>query len=322
MKDHAAGADIGADKAKNSQGRTSSGGRLADSDSVGPASTPAALHSDTRPAGAQLIWLDFRAGIPVELFPIERSSQDPLPSVLAQSFFEHFDLHYIRAHSLGETAEQMSARRMATTITVFEYDQPTQAGLRFLYETRRRYADLPIVMFTLHHSEELAVWALRNRVWDYFIKPIDQRALHRIAQIFSSWLKAGEDGVITGPLNCSYPSEARLLSRYGRHLDMASVRVYLETNYAHTISEREIALHCRLSPATFTRAFRRETGTTFHKYLTCFRVEKAVELLDGTRAIADVATATGFRDPNYFARVFKRLIGESPSQYCETRGLQ
>src|SRR5260370_30775244 len=49
----------------------------------------------------------------------------------------------------------------------FEYDCPAPIQLEALRSTRSSYPLLPILMITEDHSEELAVWALRMRVWDY-----------------------------------------------------------------------------------------------------------------------------------------------------------
>jgi DNA-binding NtrC family response regulator len=61
---------------------------------------------------------------------------------------------------------------MAPQAICFEYDYPDIPRLAALQETKLGYPSLPIVMVTKQHSEDLAVWAFRSRVWDYFIKPL------------------------------------------------------------------------------------------------------------------------------------------------------
>ena len=58
-------------------------------------------------------------------------------------------------------------------IICFDYDCPDVAGLNLLRQVKKDFPSVPILMLTEHNSEELAVWALRSRVWDYFVKPID-----------------------------------------------------------------------------------------------------------------------------------------------------
>ena len=54
----------------------------------------------------------------------------------------------------------------------FDFDLPDQVGLDSLRKTKARYPSLPFLMLTDDHSTELAIWALRARAWDYFVKPV------------------------------------------------------------------------------------------------------------------------------------------------------
>ena len=54
----------------------------------------------------------------------------------------------------------------------------------------------------------------------------------------------------------------------------------------------------------------------FSAYLNEFRVDKAQQLIRDSRlSLKDVGTAVGYSDANYFTRVFKRLTGQTPSEY-------
>jgi len=51
-------------------------------------------------------------------------------------------------------------------------------------------------------------------------------------------------------------------------------------------------------------------------YLQRLRVERSLELLaDSEKSITEIAFAVGFQDSNYFARIFQRVLGQSPSSY-------
>ncbi|MEE1198283.1 MAG: helix-turn-helix transcriptional regulator [Acutalibacteraceae bacterium] len=52
------------------------------------------------------------------------------------------------------------------------------------------------------------------------------------------------------------------------------------------------------------------------QFILKIRIERAKELLDFTdKSIADIAESSGFQDQNYFARIFKKQVGLSPTQY-------
>lgn len=61
--------------------------------------------------------------------------------------------------------------------------------------------------------------------------------------------------------------------------------------------------------------FRREMGVTFSDYLTKVRVSRAKELLMEGRSVEDVSECVGYRDGNYFIKIFKKYVGVTPSKY-------
>jgi len=67
--------------------------------------------------------------------------------------------------------------------------------------------------------------------------------------------------------------------------------------------------------------FRRELGLTPVEFRTRLRLERARELLaTGPRRVAEVARASGFDDPKYFARLFQRAHGAAPRAYARRYG--
>jgi DNA-binding response OmpR family regulator len=96
---------------------------------------------------------------------------------LSRLFAEHAAVELLDVQVLRSMIEPVGC---LPDVLVAEYDYPDLNALRLLREVRERFPLLPIVIFTLQHSEALAVWALRNRVWDYFVKPLAKRVVQRI----------------------------------------------------------------------------------------------------------------------------------------------
>ncbi|ALS27221.1 AraC family transcriptional regulator [Paenibacillus sp. 32O-W] len=62
--------------------------------------------------------------------------------------------------------------------------------------------------------------------------------------------------------------------------------------------------------------FKKELQVTFTKYLTEKRIKRACELLRNTDCpIGEVSERTGYRDLFYFAKLFKKKMGCTPSEY-------
>ena len=109
-----------------------------------------------------------------------------------------------------------------------------------------------------------------------------------------------------------------------RHLNMIHKTVqYLRIHYAEKITLSAMAEMVYLSPAYFSRIFKKETGSTFSSYLNQVRIEKSKEmLLHLDLRLTDIALMTGFEDQSYFTKVFKRVTGSAPLKYRESKGLK
>ncbi len=113
--------------------------------------------------------------------------------------------------------------------------------------------------------------------------------------------------------------EARDVER--EHAALARVLELVQQRYAAPIALAEAARAVHMSVPTFTRFFRRMTGTSFVQYLNRWRVRRACILLRETqRAVAEVAAACGFANLSHFNRQFRRRIGTTPSAYRRDGG--
>lgn len=99
-----------------------------------------------------------------------------------------------------------------------------------------------------------------------------------------------------------------------RHLLRA--KDLIDTRYREPLDVSTLARAARLSPAHFSREFRREFGETPHQYLLTRRLERAAALLRNTdRSISDVCFAVGLHGVGSFTTSFGRAFGLSPGAY-------
>jgi AraC-like DNA-binding protein/ligand-binding sensor protein len=130
-----------------------------------------------------------------------------------------------------------------------------------------------------------------------------------------------------------YSSMLRLLEIFGRHLSILSNQVAIESSATepaavarakHFIAQNQDSAICLASVAKavntstfyFCKLFKRTTGLTFTDYLARVRIERAKKLLlDPNRRVSEVAYDVGFQSLPHFNRVFRRVAGESPTNY-------
>ena len=91
---------------------------------------------------------------------------------------------------------------------------------------------------------------------------------------------------------------------------------YIRENYRRDISMQDLAGAMNYSEAYFCKLFKQCFNKNFTAYLTEYRVKEAKRLLEQpTINVKEVGKAVGYMDPNYFARVFKRITGQTPTEY-------
>jgi AraC-like DNA-binding protein len=99
-----------------------------------------------------------------------------------------------------------------------------------------------------------------------------------------------------------------------RHLLRAKDLV--DARYREPLDVRALARAAHLSPAHFSREFRRAFGETPHQYLLTRRLERAAALLRNTdRTVADICMTVGLRSVGSFTTTFGRVFGVSPTAY-------
>ena len=204
----------------------------------------------------------------------------------------------------------------------FQFDYPDARGLAELRQAKERIPSVPLIMITQAHSESLAVWAFRARVWDYFVQPVDLERFLSVLNALSTVQSAPGRGQrpLTGPLMPlnAMPSELRIRGSGGpdKHGALELAVSYVQRNLDTKIVQGRVAELCGLTPFQFSRLFKRQYDLTFQEFVLQTRITAAKAMLSHPGAsVSDVCYSVGFRDLSYFTRTFHRYVGETPSQY-------
>ena len=101
---------------------------------------------------------------------------------------------------------------------------------------------------------------------------------------------------------------------HARHLLRAKDLV--DARYREPLDVPALARAAHLSPAHFSREFRRAFGETPHQYLLTRRLERAAALLRNTdRTVMGICLAVGLQSVGSFTTSFRRAYGLSPTEY-------
>lgn len=250
----------------------------------------------------EVLWIDFRGKKDMQPSPLIKDRnialfdgcrEAELFSVLARGFFK---------------------------VLVFHFSYPTSNGLRVLEQTKRDFPSLPIVMLTEAHSEALAIWALRTRVWDYFVEPVGTsevlEAVRRLLDIKvknSSQRDPNREPVTRMSLHAGYRP-----NRGAKDL-IARARTYIEQHFHREITQKELADHVNVSHTHLSRIFKQHCGQSFKQFLWSTRISAAKMLMmDPDISVTAVSYEVGCTDPGYFATKFRAETNMTPSEYRES----
>jgi YesN/AraC family two-component response regulator len=200
----------------------------------------------------------------------------------------------------------------------FEFDYPDLEGLRAIKRTKLAFPFLPILMITHYHSEELAVWAFRARVWDYMVHPLSlEEIVLRLETLLRIRNEPNSPASRTMYSSKEFiPIELRFCANAVKQGTTLPAISYIEKNFGETVRVKSLADLCSMTAAQFSLRFKRENGVSIRDYLIQFRINKAKQMLENPySSVTDIAFAVGFNDLSHFTRLFKRYSGSLPSHY-------
>jgi AraC-like DNA-binding protein len=97
---------------------------------------------------------------------------------------------------------------------------------------------------------------------------------------------------------------------------LAKAMDYISSHFNEPLTLDDVAEHAFVSSCYVSRLFMRELGVGFVNYLTSVRMDNAKRLLSETQLkVFEVAELSGIPDAHYFAKLFRKSTGISPSGY-------
>jgi AraC-like DNA-binding protein/ligand-binding sensor protein len=130
-----------------------------------------------------------------------------------------------------------------------------------------------------------------------------------------------------------HESMVKLLSIFAQHLSMVSNQIavqqqnaeppviakakqFIQEHQTEDLSLGQVAKAVNTSTFYFCKMFKKYTGLNFTNYVSRVRIEKAKNLLlNPNLRVSEIAYEVGFQSLTHFNRVFKKILGQSPTEY-------
>ncbi len=173
-----------------------------------------------------------------------------------------------------------------------------------------------------------------------FRRKPDRAQFDRAAKLVAEWginadrdalQKAYYSGRVVTP--AQHEAAVRLLAVFAQHLAIVSNQViiqqensevpvikkakeYMREHQAEKISLGNVAKAVNMSAFYFCKMFKKVAGINFTDYLSRVRIERAQNLfLNPNLRVSEIAFEVGFQSLTHFNRVFKKITGQSPTDY-------
>lgn len=220
----------------------------------------------------------------------------------------------VRTASSGvEALEWLKTNEVNLLVT--DIRMPEIGGLDLIEQVSAMPLPPVFIIISGHPEFDYAQRALQFGVVEYLLKPLDKT---KLVQAVEMALKREEErgrvvrmGKLFDPKLMKTVQQEKLYSP-----PIQQAIDFIDEHLQEHLTLREIADHLHMNASYFSVLFKEQLGLTFTEYLTRRRVQRAKELLSGTRqSIAEIAEEVGYQTDKYFVKVFRSIEGVSPGQY-------
>ena len=193
-------------------------------------------------------------------------------------------------------------------ILLCDIEMPGKSGLDLIRWVAERRYPVIVLLLTFHSSFDYAKEAIGLDVFDYLLKPIRTEILEE--RLRKALQKRTEIRLLD-----TYRKE-QALPGSAEQDPVARIRAYIEANIQTELTREQLGRALYMNPDYVARVFRQKQGQSLNDYIRNRRIARAKQLLRETELpLSDICAQIGYSYNTYFFNTFKKVTGESPSDY-------
>ena len=220
--------------------------------------------------------------------------------------WEGLGLEVVGTAKDGIEGENM-IKTLSPDIVVTDIKLPGKNGLQMIEDA----AVTNGIILSGYTDFEFTKRAIRLGVFDYLEKPVDDDELEASLKTLAIRIIEDEKDMDSISDGCRIVLKEDVQS----HWIKVAIE-YIGKNYMNQIALSDIARETRLSESHLSSLFKAETGINFLQYLNEVRINAAIRLLSSSSMnVSEIARSTGFPNPGYFTKIFRRFMGKTPTEY-------
>lgn len=196
------------------------------------------------------------------------------------------------------------AREKQIDLVLMDIEMPVMDGLTAAKMIKKDLPNCRIIFMTANNEIDFADQVISREINEYILKPAHPQD---IIQALTKHIPVEQR-----PVMSPFKSQGHC-----RHPEIVTIIEYINDNLHLDLKLDYLAELVHFNGQYLSRLFKQETKYTLTQYITACRIEKAKHYLSYSSeyTVVEISKKCGVTDSNYFARVFKKYEGVSPSQY-------
>lgn len=228
-----------------------------------------------------------------------------------------------RLESVTDGKSGMEQLSLRPDILLTDIRMPYFTGLELAEKAKLQDPHCEIIIMSSYSDKAYLFQAISLSTVAYIEKPVDLRALSaaivraverrkrsQLIDTFQGGTQPAALGALPDPAGEAYSHTTKIALGY------------LAEHYADPdLSLEAVARHVHLNSAYLSGSFKKDTGRNLKRVIIDVRMEKAAALLlDTSLSVTNIAARTGYRNANYFSKLFHKETGFTPHAYRAAGG--
>jgi len=220
----------------------------------------------------------------------------------------------------GESALEIM-EEFIPDLLITDIQMPHMDGFALLSKVREKGLCKNYIILTAYEDFNYARQAVRAKVVDYLVKPVDWSILegHIRELAMQPDRKASLERIFS-----QFPVIRDDIDADTLPHPLGRLVKYIKANYANEISLTHLSVFSGISENYICNLFKKELNQTFLDFVYKLRLRRAIELLvmNNSKNMREISTMLGYRSERQFFRLFKSKLGMTPQQFREMYTLQ
>jgi signal transduction histidine kinase/ligand-binding sensor domain-containing protein/DNA-binding response OmpR family regulator len=211
------------------------------------------------------------------------------------------------------------AKKYSPELIISDVMMPVMDGIELCSRLKKNIqtSHIPIILLTAKNMVESWIEGLETGADDYIPKPFNLQILEiKMRNIIESRRKIKNTFSSPEPIAPEKLASNKLDEEFITKAYQVLEKNYNEPNF----SVEQFAREMFVSRSLLYKKIKALTNLNITDFINSYKLKKSVELIKSTElSISEIAFKTGFNDPKYFSRIFKKFYGSSPSEFLKDR---